>query len=142
MALISDLLLLTAAIAAAVYCRILSKRLKRLSDTDTGLGGAITTLSMQTDELKQMLASLSAESLRQTGTLQAKTIHAEKAARRLELLLASLHDAPPEPAEARVAPVLKLSAQDRLPKLSADKRQVLRNSSRKKTVADILKQDW
>lgn len=96
---LSDLFLGSAAIGAAVYCFVLSRRLAALRSLDGGMGNAIAVLSSQVDELGRMLGA-AREAAGQTGTrLDAQTARAEAAARRLELLVASMHDLPeaPEP---------------------------------------------
>jgi len=134
MSLISDILLLTAAIAAAIYCRALAVRLKKLSNTDTGIGGVISALSAQTEDLKVALLSLATESENSSAKLQENTRLAEMAARRLELLLAALHEKP-EPMDdtCDAQQPLKLSSKDRITEVYSTKvetRKVLRNAHR------------
>jgi len=92
MTFIADILLLVAAFAAAFYCRVLAVRLKRLSNTDRGLGGAITGLSVQVDEMESTLKAVAETADRRAAELSHLTKKAEKTTRRLELLLASLHE--------------------------------------------------
>ncbi len=92
MELLADGLLLTAAMAGALYCWILSKRLKSLKDLDSGLGGAIAGLSRQVDETRSSLAEAKATTEATTRDLAEITARAEIAAGRLELLLASVHE--------------------------------------------------
>ena len=92
MTFIADALLLLAAISAAIYCRILAIRLRALSNMDAGVGGAISTLSEQVDTLKTTLAAVSAGNEESAKRIIVLTTQADAAARRLELLLASLHE--------------------------------------------------
>ncbi|MCC5985000.1 MAG: hypothetical protein JJU42_11605 [Rhodobacteraceae bacterium] len=94
MTILLDLLLGFAALSAAVYCLILSRRLRALTRIDGALGGAVAVLSAQVDALTQALdtARDASDSLR--SDLRGQTAEAASAARRLELLLASLHDLP------------------------------------------------
>lgn len=55
MEMIADGLLIAGALAAALYCWILSIRLKGLKGLDDGLGAAISTLSTQVDEMRRTL---------------------------------------------------------------------------------------
>ena len=65
MALIADLLLIAAALGAAFYCFVLSRRLSTLNSAESGIGQAINTLSEQVTRLEQVLddARLRAEDL-------------------------------------------------------------------------------
>lgn len=94
MAFLSDILLASGAFAAAIYCLVLSRRLKALTKLDSGMGAAIAVLSVQVDELKAALAGARETAQGMSGRLGAQTERAEAAARRLELLIASLHDLP------------------------------------------------
>ncbi|MCB1366713.1 MAG: hypothetical protein KDK00_03030 [Rhodobacteraceae bacterium] len=116
MSMIADGLLLFAAMTAALYCHLLSRRLKRLGDTDKGLGGVISTLTIQVDQMKAALDGVRADQARRADELQALSARAEAAARHLHLQLASLHDDPPPaaPPAPRPAPPLKLGAAERV----------------------------
>lgn len=92
MEMVLDFLLGFAALAAGAYCLVLSRRLRALSRIDGSLGGAVAVLSSQVDDLTQVLAEARAASASAQADLGARTARAEAAARRLELLLASMHD--------------------------------------------------
>lgn len=92
MDLIANGLLLAGTMAAAFYCYILARRVKGLTDLDKGLGGAITTLSKQVDEMKISFDAAKQVSGASAQELVAMTARAEIAAGRLELLLATLHE--------------------------------------------------
>lgn len=104
MALIADILLIAGALAAAFYCIVLSKRLKKLTNLETGMGGAISVLSAQVTEMTETLDRAQAAANSSCETLAEATTRAEASAQRLELLIASLHDlpAPDAPSEPSV----------------------------------------
>lgn len=94
MALISDLLLAAGAFGAAIYCLVLSRRLSRFSTLEGGMGGAIAVLSAQVDDMTKALEKAGGAASASSASLESLTGRAEQAARRLELLLASMHDLP------------------------------------------------
>ncbi len=94
MAYLSDLLVAAAALGAAFYCFILSRRLQALSRLDGGLGSAIALLSAQVDDLSRTLSAARENADRGATALDAQIARAEAACGRLDLLLASLHDLP------------------------------------------------
>jgi len=116
MTVIADALLLLAAISATFYCRILAVRLRNLSKMDVGLGGAISAMSAQVDDLKAALTAVSAQADLRSCEISRLTSRADSAARRLELLLASLHEKDDgEMANASDLAPLKLAQRDRIP---------------------------
>jgi len=98
MELIADILLISGAIAATAYCVVLSRRLRRFTDLEKGVGGAIAVLSAQVDDMTKTLGTAQASAVGSVKSLDQLTGKAENVARRLELLVASMHDIP-EPAE-------------------------------------------
>ncbi len=96
MELIADILLVAGALGAGLYCFVLSRRLKRFTDLEQGVGGAVAVLSTQAEELKKSLDSARAASERSGDTLQDVTERAQSVAQRLELMMASMHDVIPE----------------------------------------------
>ena len=99
MEMIADILLIGAALAATVYCIVLSRRLRRFTDLEKGVGGAIAMLSVQVDDMTKTLEVAQASAAGSAQSLNDLTGKAENAARRLELLVAAMHDLPePEPA--------------------------------------------
>lgn len=92
MALIADILLIAGALGAAFYCFILSRRLTRFTDLENGMGGAVAVLSVQVDEMTKALAAAQKTSKGSAESLEKLTDRAEKAAKRIELMLASMHD--------------------------------------------------
>lgn len=101
---ISDFLLGAGALAAAVYCLVLSRRLQKFTQLESGMGGAIAVLSAQVDDMTKALEKAQATAKSSVTTLESMTGRAEEVAEKLELLLASMHDIPdPKPAAAPAA---------------------------------------
>ncbi len=92
MALIADGLMIAAALAAALYCYVLSRKIKNLMRLDTGLGGAISALSLQVDEIQKSVRAATKASGASLEELVDITSRAEIAAGRLELLMVSVHE--------------------------------------------------
>ena len=117
MDLIADILLVAGSFGAAVYCYVLSARLKRFTTLETGMGGAIAVLSAQVDDMTVALAKARGAANGSAESLEALTARGEAVARRLELLVASLHDLPdPRPAPARPVAVEDHPADERRPR--------------------------
>ena len=100
MELIADILMIAASIGAAVYCFVLAARLRRFTTLETGMGGAIAVLSAQVDDMTRALETARSVAGTSEKNLADLTTRAETLARRLELLMASLHDLP-EPGQPR-----------------------------------------
>jgi hypothetical protein len=98
MDMISDILLVAGSFGAAIYCYVLSMRLKRFTTLETGMGGAIAVLSAQVDDMTVALEKARGAANGSAESLEALTARGETVARKLELLVASLHDLP-DPAE-------------------------------------------
>jgi hypothetical protein len=94
MAFIADILLVAGALGAGLYCHVLSKRLRRFTDLEKGVGGAVAVLSAQVDDLAKTLQHSQVAAKGSVETLADVSDRAEAAARHLELLVASLHDLP------------------------------------------------
>ena len=106
MAFIADILLVAGAMGAGLYCHVLSRRLRRFTDLEKGVGGAVAVLSAQVDDLAKALSSATA-SVENLAGINSK---AEASARKLELLIASMHDVPDTPTQtARKAPAIPVS---------------------------------
>ncbi|EAU46415.1 hypothetical protein [Salipiger bermudensis] len=97
MNLIADILLAAGALGAGFYCFVLSRRLSRFTDLENGVGGAVAVLSAQVDDLTRTLGAAQSTAGESTVRLETLTARAEDAAKRLELMLASLHDLPEQP---------------------------------------------
>ncbi|QDL94759.1 hypothetical protein FDP22_23080 (plasmid) [Paroceanicella profunda] len=91
MALIADGLMIVASLVAAIYCIVLSSRVRGLTNLDQGLGAAIAGLSRQVDGMQGALEQAKRASGASVRELREMTARAESAAGRLELLLAALH---------------------------------------------------
>lgn len=94
MTLIADILLVAGALGAAFYCMILSRRLNRFNDLEKGVGGAVAILSVQVDDMTKTLEKARVAASDSTSSLEGLTGKAEDVAKRLELLMASMHDLP------------------------------------------------
>jgi len=105
MDLIANILLIAGSFGAAIYCWVLATRLKRFTTLESGMGGAIAVLSAQVDDMTVALEKARGAANHSAESLEALTARGEAVAKRLELLVASLHDLPePEPkARAPVA---------------------------------------
>lgn len=101
---IADILMAGGAIGAALYCIVLGRRLRRFTDLETGVGGAVAVLSAQVDDLTRALAQAERRASGQADSLGAVSDRADAAAGRLELLLAAMHDLPSEPPRPASAP--------------------------------------
>ena len=102
MTVIADILLISGAIGAGFYCYILARRLARFTDLEKGVGGAVAILSSQVDELSKTLEAARTTAGHSTDSLEVLTDRAEGVAKRLELMVASMHDLP-EPQTQRSA---------------------------------------
>ena len=94
MDLIADILLVAGSFGAAVYCSVLATRLKRFTTLESGMGGAIAVLSAQVDDMTVALEKARGAANSSAEGLEALTARGEAVAKRLELLVASLHDLP------------------------------------------------
>lgn len=94
---VSDVLLLSGALGAALYCAMLSRRLRRFTDLEEGVGSAVAQLALQAEELEQALGRAGGAAEDQAARIDSASARAEAAARRLELLMASMHDLPEPP---------------------------------------------
>ncbi len=103
MTLIADTLLVAGALGAAFYCMILSRRLNRFNDLEKGVGGAVAVLSVQVDDMTKTLEKARLAASDSTSSLESLTGKAEDVAKRLELLMASMHDLP-SPNQTSVEP--------------------------------------
>ena len=94
MELIADILMSAGAFGAAVYCYVLSGRLKRFTTLETGMGGAIAVLSAQVDDMTRALDRARGAATGSASSLEMLTLRAETVAAQLGLLVASMHDLP------------------------------------------------
>lgn len=97
MNIIADILMAAGSFGAAIYCYILSGRLKKFTTLESGMGSAIAVLSAQVDDMTKALSSAQSAASDSADGLQALTARAEAVSGRLELLVAALHDLPEPP---------------------------------------------
>ena len=102
MTLISDILMSLGAFGAAIYCFVLSSRLKKFTTLEGGMGSAIAVLSAQVDDMTKALDRARTAATGSAAALEGLTTRGEAVAARIELLLASMHDLP-EPGRADAA---------------------------------------
>ena len=110
---IADFLLGTGALAAAVYCLVLSRRLQRFTQLESGMGGAIAVLSAQVDDMTRALERARVAAIGSSDGLVGLTTRAESAAARLEILVAALHDLPQSPVTPPTEPEPEQSEDER-----------------------------
>ncbi len=89
---VADGLLIFASMGAALFCLILSRRLTKLSQIDSGLGGAIAVLSAQVDDMSKALAETKTGSEGSAQKLAALNREARQLSQELELMLSACHD--------------------------------------------------
>ncbi len=94
MSLIADALLAGGALVAALYCLVLSRRLRKFTDLENGVGRAVTLLAARADELDRTVRAAQSTAQQSVSKLESVSGRAESAARHLELLVASLHSLP------------------------------------------------
>ena len=96
LSLTADILLVAGALGAGLYCFVLSKRLRRFTDLENGVGGAVAVLAVQVNDLEKSLSEAKTAASNSIQSVTQVTERAEASARRLELLIASLHDLTPD----------------------------------------------
>jgi len=104
MSLIADILLVAGALGATFYCFVLSRRLAKFNNLERGVGGAVAVMSAQVDDMTKALECAEIAAKSSTSSLDDLTERAEGVARRLELLVAAMHDLP-EPNSEPARPV-------------------------------------
>ena len=90
MSLIADALLAAAALGAGFYCFVLSRRLRRFTDLEKGMGGAVAVLSVQVEDLKSALEESQRTASDSVERVEQATNRAEQVIRQLELSMASV----------------------------------------------------
>ncbi|MBB5720426.1 DNA anti-recombination protein RmuC [Loktanella ponticola] len=104
MAFISDILMSSGAFGVALYCIVLSRRLKRFTNLESGIGKAINTMSKQIQDLENSLQKAQITGSESVNRLKEGSERAEAAGRHLELLVASLHSLPTNERQTKTAP--------------------------------------
>lgn len=101
---ITDGLLITAAIFAGLYCRVLAVRVQALKSLDSGLGAAIVTLTRHIELARATLEEARAAARDTRHDLVHLAARADAAAAQLRLLLAAVERTEPAPALTEPAP--------------------------------------
>lgn len=99
MDLVADIFLAAGALGAGLYCFVLSRKLSRFTNLENGMGGAVAVLSTQVEDLQKALEAAQNSASHSNDSLSNLTERAEDAAKRLELMVAAMHDVPAKPAE-------------------------------------------
>ena len=94
---IADGLLFIGSFGAGIFCFVLSRKVSKLNQFETGLGGAIAVLSAQVDEMQKTLAHTEKAAKEAGSELERLVEEATLAAGRLDLLLAAAEDLPDQP---------------------------------------------
>ena len=92
MQVIFDIMLLLASGAAAVYCFVLSGRLKKLNDIKSGLGASIASRSLTPEQTRAMLNQAKALNQQGSANLSRLIEEAEKLSPEIDDLMAALAD--------------------------------------------------
>ena len=121
MELIADGVLILAATVAGLYCLVLSRRLHSLTQMESGLGKAITSMSAQVDEMKDALAKAKTSTEESARELGDQLKAAEEVATRLDGLLQTANDLE-SPDDARVSDAPVMATTDSEPKLNRNRR--------------------
>lgn len=103
MIMIANILMVGGTFAIAVYCMVLSQRLKRLSALESGMGNAVALLSAQVDDMTTAIGKAQQLTVSSSNNLDERVKRAEEAVAKLELLLASLHDLPAQQEKSKVS---------------------------------------
>jgi len=116
-----DGLLLAASLFAALYCWVLSRRVRALQSLDVGLGGAIVTLTRQIELARVTLEEAKSGARETRQDLAELTARADAGAAQLRLLLAAVERAPaPARAPAPVEPAAARRPEPAGPRLASD----------------------
>ncbi|SCM69448.1 hypothetical protein [Donghicola eburneus] len=89
---ITDAILGAGALGASFYCWVLSRRLRQFNNLEKGVGGAVAILSAQVDDLTKTLDTAKGTADASSKSLESLTDRAETVAKKLELMVASMHD--------------------------------------------------
>lgn len=92
MDMVTDFLLLAASATACLYCYVLSKRLKGLSNANEGLGAGIAALSQSAEEVKTAVASTKASADAAAARIETLMLEADVKAKELQALIDELAD--------------------------------------------------
>lgn len=97
--------LLVASCGLAVFCITLARRLRKLNDLESGLGGAIAVMAAEVDRLEQAIRSARAEATDASQALseEVRAARHERALWDLRQKIADAALSPPEPTLAKRA---------------------------------------
>ena len=89
--------LAVAAVGLALFCLVLARRLRRLNDLETGLGGAIAVMAAEVDRLEKAILAARDEARAASETLvdQIERAHDERAQWELRRKIADAAPLPP-----------------------------------------------
>lgn len=90
MQIIADVLLGFGSLGAMLYCYILTRRLKKFNQLESGMGGAIAVLSVQVDDMTKALVKAQNAAGLSSQTLEETTQRAEQSAVKLEALMTAV----------------------------------------------------
>lgn len=97
MTLITDGLMIAAALFAGAYCLVLSRRLRALKDLDSGVGGAIMRMTRALEDARLALEEAKAANRDGNKELKDLIVRAEAASGQLRILLSATRDLPTGP---------------------------------------------
>lgn len=83
---IFQLVLVPAIFVLAIYCAILSRRVRKLNNLESGLGAAIAVMSMEVDRLDQSLTAAREAAQNQSEKLDLQLRRAQAISARIERL--------------------------------------------------------
>ena len=130
--LVADGLLITACLGMALYCAVLSRKISKLNQFETGLGGAIAVLSAQVDDVQKTLSKTEKTAKHAGEELKSLLKEANTVAGKLDLMLAGLDDLPDEPPQAEV-PAFKSSERKAAPPPEPEEEPIVAFSHRRTT---------
>ncbi|CTQ33246.1 hypothetical protein [Jannaschia rubra] len=90
--LLSDILLLSATLGMALWCHLLTRRLRGFDDAEKGPGAAIADLKVQVDALAERVAATTRATDAAAESLRAAIVAADDRTGRMEMLMISLGD--------------------------------------------------
>ena len=91
---VADILLALGAAGAGVFCLVLIRKLRALTDLEKGVGGAIKVLGAQVEQLNRTLIDARSKADASETALAELSARAEATARQLEIMLAATQDIP------------------------------------------------
>lgn len=104
MSLIADGLLIATCLTAAMYCYVLSRRLKQFSNTEEGVGKQVRDLNVALEETRAALKEAQSGAAAATDALSQEVAKAKKMAAQLRALGAGAAVASPAPAVQPASP--------------------------------------